>query len=168
MFKSLLSKKKLQEGFTIIEVMIVLAIAGLILVVVLVAIPQLQRNQRNNARQALLARIVAEVSNYAGNNNGQIPADSVNNGAGNLGNPAVAQTTSFAGRYLSGIDVNDPSTGASVAFVSGNPTAVGQIGYDIANECGVDGSLSGLSGQNRKFAMRTYLEGGTIYCLDNN
>ena len=49
--------KKDQKGFTIIEVMIVLAIAGLIIAVVLVAVPQLQRNQRNNARKSILSRI---------------------------------------------------------------------------------------------------------------
>jgi prepilin-type N-terminal cleavage/methylation domain-containing protein len=42
--------KKRNEGFTIIEVMIVLAIAGLIMLVVFLAVPALQRNSRNTQR----------------------------------------------------------------------------------------------------------------------
>lgn len=65
--------KKLQkrdEGFTIIEVLIVLAIAGLILAVVLIAVPNLQRNQRNAARKDEVSRILTAASNYVANNNG--------------------------------------------------------------------------------------------------
>lgn len=69
MFKNLL-KKRNQSGFTIIEVMIVLAIAGLILVVVLIAVPQLQRNQRNSARKADAARVASTAGNIVANNNG--------------------------------------------------------------------------------------------------
>lgn len=46
-----------EDGFTIIEVMIVLAVAGLIMAIVLVAIPQLQRSQRNTSRKDTLGRI---------------------------------------------------------------------------------------------------------------
>jgi prepilin-type N-terminal cleavage/methylation domain-containing protein len=41
---------KKADGFTIIEVMIVLAIAGLIMLVVFLAVPSLQRNSRNEPR----------------------------------------------------------------------------------------------------------------------
>ena len=40
-----------QEGFTIIEVMLVLAIAALIFLMVFVALPALQRGQRDTARK---------------------------------------------------------------------------------------------------------------------
>ena len=49
-----------------------LAIAALILVVVLVAIPQLQRNQRNSARQNDASRVVTSVQNWSANNNGRV------------------------------------------------------------------------------------------------
>ena len=45
----LLSKKN-QSGFTIIEVMIVLAIAGVIMLAIFLAVPALQRNSRNTQR----------------------------------------------------------------------------------------------------------------------
>jgi prepilin-type N-terminal cleavage/methylation domain-containing protein len=65
--------KKRTEGFTIIEVMIVIAIAGLILLIVFLAIPALQRNSRNTQRKNEAGAIVAAVNEYSNNNNGQIP-----------------------------------------------------------------------------------------------
>lgn len=41
---------KKDDGFTIVEVMIVLAIAGLIILIVFLAVPALQRNSRNTQR----------------------------------------------------------------------------------------------------------------------
>ncbi len=57
-------------GFTIIEVLIVLAIAALILLVVFLAVPALQRSQRNSARKNDAARVAASVVEYTSNNNG--------------------------------------------------------------------------------------------------
>lgn len=65
--------KKLTQGFTIIEVLIVLAIAGLILAIVFLAVPALQRNSRNNAIRSDSANILAGVNEYISNNNGQMP-----------------------------------------------------------------------------------------------
>lgn len=60
-------------GFTIIEVLIVLAIAGLIMVVVFLAVPALQRSSRNNALGADANNILTGIGNYVGNNNGSTP-----------------------------------------------------------------------------------------------
>lgn len=59
------------EGFTIIEVMIVLAIAGLILLIVFLAVPALQRNQRNTARRTEAGRLGAAANEWKANNSGQ-------------------------------------------------------------------------------------------------
>src|SRR5690242_13565320 len=61
------------KGFTIIEVLIVLAIAGLILAIVFLAVPQLQRNSRDNQRQNVGTRLAAELNTYSGNNQGSYP-----------------------------------------------------------------------------------------------
>jgi prepilin-type N-terminal cleavage/methylation domain-containing protein len=79
MFKKL--KDSRSEGFTIIEVMIVLAIAGLIILIVLLAIPALQRNGRNTAMKNDASAIAASVSEYASNNNGTLPTVVVPNGS---------------------------------------------------------------------------------------
>ena len=58
------------SGFTIIEVLIVLAIAGLIMAVVLLAVPGLQRSQANTAARTDASHIAAATSNWSANNNG--------------------------------------------------------------------------------------------------
>jgi len=71
----MLSKlKKENRGFTIIEVMIVLAIAGLILLVVLLAVPALQRNSRNTTIKNDASALAAGFSEYESNNDGALPA----------------------------------------------------------------------------------------------
>ena len=60
-------------GFTIIEVLIVLAIAGLIMVVVFLAVPTLQRSGRNNALNTNANNIFTGVNSYLSNNNGTMP-----------------------------------------------------------------------------------------------
>lgn len=65
-------KHKLYEGFTIIEVVLVLAIAGLIFLMVFLALPALQRSQRDAQRKRDIAVIRAAVENYRSNNKGDI------------------------------------------------------------------------------------------------
>ena len=62
-----------QEGFTIIEVMLVLAIAALIFLMVFVALPALQRGQRDTARKNDVQNIAAAVTQYTSNNRGKFP-----------------------------------------------------------------------------------------------
>lgn len=69
-----LKRMKSEKGFTIIEVLIVLAIAGLILVIVFLAVPALQRSQRNNGRQAEASRLASAITNFTANNSGTAPA----------------------------------------------------------------------------------------------
>ena len=69
-----LQQQKSSEGFTIIEVMIVLAIAGLIILIVLLAVPALQRNGRNTAIKNDVTAIAAGISTYASDNEGKAPA----------------------------------------------------------------------------------------------
>ena len=65
--------KKRKDGFTIIEVMIVLAIAGLIMLIVFLAVPALQRTARNTQRKNDASAIAAAVANYIDNNGGTLP-----------------------------------------------------------------------------------------------
>ena len=54
-------------GFTIIEVLIVLAIAGFILMVVFIAVPNLSRAGRNHTRKEAVNYIAAQLNLYYGN-----------------------------------------------------------------------------------------------------
>ncbi len=76
--------KKLQqrkEGFTIIEVLIVLAIAGLIMLVVFLAVPALQRNSRNTQYRNEASRILGAYNETSSNNAGSVLAASVSTSA---------------------------------------------------------------------------------------
>jgi prepilin-type N-terminal cleavage/methylation domain-containing protein len=66
-------KRSESKGFTIIEVMIVLAIAGLILLIVFLAVPALQRTARNTQRKNDVSAVAAAVANFESNNGGSLP-----------------------------------------------------------------------------------------------
>ena len=62
-----------KKGFTLIEVIIVLAIAALIMVVVFNSVGGAQRSQRDSQRRTDLGYLVSQLEQYAGNNNGDYP-----------------------------------------------------------------------------------------------
>ncbi len=70
-----------KQGFTIIEVVLVLAIAGLIFLMVFVALPSLQRSQRDTARRNDMSRVDTALTQYMTNHqsskNGHLPAEGV-------------------------------------------------------------------------------------------
>ena len=65
---------KAKKGFTIIEVVLVLAIAGLIFLMVFVALPALQRSQRDTQRRDDMARFLSQLQQYQANNRNKVPA----------------------------------------------------------------------------------------------
>lgn len=70
-------QKRKESGFTIVEVMIVLAIAGLVILIVFLAVPALQRNSRNAQRTNDIASIGGALAEYSSNTNGALPATNV-------------------------------------------------------------------------------------------
>ena len=62
------SNIKSKQGFTIIEVVLVLAIAGLIFLMVFVALPALQRSQRDTQRRNDMSRVDTSLVQYQTNN----------------------------------------------------------------------------------------------------
>lgn len=75
MIQKLKSKQGLrgESGFTIIEVLIVLAIAGLIMLIVFLAVPALNRNSHNNQYRNEASQLLAATSEFINNNNGNMP-----------------------------------------------------------------------------------------------
>ena len=71
-------KKRSEGGFTIIEVLIVLAIAGLIMLIVFLAVPALQRNSRNTQRKNDVSALVGAAQEYINNNSGAMPTSAAN------------------------------------------------------------------------------------------
>lgn len=66
--------RKQTQGFTIIEVLIVLAIAGLIILIVFLAVPALQRNSRNTRVRNDASKALGAIQETANNNNGTLAA----------------------------------------------------------------------------------------------
>ena len=66
---SKLKSVKREEGFTIIEVLIVLAIGTLIILAVLLAVPALQRNQQNSQRKTEASRVSSAAVQYIADGN---------------------------------------------------------------------------------------------------
>lgn len=67
------SLAKNKQGFTIIEVVLVLAIAALIFLMVFIALPALQRNQRDTARKNVASKVASAVTSFQSNNRGNNP-----------------------------------------------------------------------------------------------
>jgi prepilin-type N-terminal cleavage/methylation domain-containing protein len=65
--------KSKREGFTIIEVIIVLVIGAVIMLAVFLVVPQLQASQRNTRRQQYARQLLTAVQQYVSNNNGNVP-----------------------------------------------------------------------------------------------
>lgn len=61
------------DGFTIIEVIIVLAIVSLIILIVFIAVPTLRKNSSNHARRNDAARLASLVNDFMIANGGSQP-----------------------------------------------------------------------------------------------
>ena len=95
-----MSKRQIQTkaGFTIIEVVLVLAIAGLIFMMVFLALPALQRAQRDTQRSDDIARLQAAINSYQANNRGRLPSDQPEVVVGETTKAAV-KTTNNDGKW---------------------------------------------------------------------
>ena len=151
MLKNLLRKRS-EKGFTIIEVMIVLAIAGLILVVVLVAVPQLQRNQRNSARRNDASRVATAVSNWVSNNNGAV----FTSGTGNVNETAVINDLGNVSQYVLTTATLDVATGTQGAL--NNLTNIRVV---TGAQCGANGASTATGAAPRQFVVQYATENST-------
>ena len=128
---SKLKKSNSEKGFTIIEVMIVLAIAGLILLIVFLAVPALQRSSRNTQRKTDVGRIGAAATTVVSNLNGQ----AVTTGAGgNFTGGATGTVTVEAGSlgFYQGANINTASVSTT------NATSDQQVVVVYGFKCGTN------------------------------
>jgi prepilin-type N-terminal cleavage/methylation domain-containing protein len=113
-------KKLDKRGFTIIEVLIVLAIAGLILLVVFLAVPALQRNSRNTQAKQAAAAILSSVNEYSANNNGTMPAYVAVAANGDISVGPAAATAVVTGKtqggFTASVSTTAPTSGTTGAF----------------------------------------------------
>jgi prepilin-type N-terminal cleavage/methylation domain-containing protein len=168
-----MNKIKKEKGFTIIEVVLVLAIAGLIFLMVFIALPSLQKSQRDAQRKSDLSRIQTQITAYANNNRGAVPSSLITT-SGTPSRSFVQKYLSGASASVSGTDFADPATGSGYTFLAaGNAPAVfaagssAQIGYQAGRVCGTDGTFTATGASARSYALLIALESqSTPFCLD--
>lgn len=163
-----MSKQELkQKGFTIIEVVLVLAIAALIFLMVFIALPALQRSQRDTQRKDDLSRVQTAITNYQGNNRNKLPATDDWNDTFTT-NYLKAGSDSFtdpSGKDYTFTADSDPTKTPNVRDMTDAGQANVRIFYAVGYTC--DGeSLTGGQG-TRKIALRMVLEGGGVSCISN-
>jgi prepilin-type N-terminal cleavage/methylation domain-containing protein len=183
-----LKKSNSEKGFTIIEVMIVLAIAGLILLIVFLAVPALQRSSRNTQRKNDAAAMAGSVANYISNNNGSLPASVGKNASTSIlevctgGGAAVGGSAVCTGNveqaklgfFLdSGVHVvTIPAAGTT--FTSAAAWAAGSVTVDtatIALKGTCDTATAGKVNYSSRsavivFATETGSGNGTVQCTE--
>ncbi len=152
------------KGFTIIEVVLVLAIAGLIFLMVFTALPALQRSQRDTARKSDVSTVASTVTSYTGNNRGAFP------GSGTTALPVTSGTTGFAG-YLGSLSSNTTAVTVATAGTLTATPADGTITVTQKTKCGTSSPTSQalVVGTTRQFTVVTKLESGNgaYFCQDS-
>lgn len=162
MFKKL---KEQSRGFTIIEVLIVLAIAGLIMVIVFLAVPSLQRSSRNNQIRNDASVTLGYINEWASNNNGALPVAVCTPGDSGdfyLSRDATCNTSdTLGGKIRGGI----PATSGTANPPSGTIQA---IVVGLNRKCASSAISSSTS--NRAFAVGFNVEtagGDTPQCIES-
>ena len=134
-------KSNKEQGFTIIEVVLVLAIAGLIFLTVFLALPALQRSQRDNARRQDVGNVVSAIQSYMSDNNAL---------------PATGTSAAFASYYGGATSMAQATSG--VTFGASASATNTLIAITTDTDC------SGTAG-SRKAAVSIKLEtSGAVYC----
>ena len=138
--------KQRENGFTIIEVVLVLAIAGLIFLAVFIALPQLQRSQRDSTRKSDVGRLIAGINQYTANEGNGIPPASA----------AAMETAVITGGYVD--DFGAYTIGA------GAPSSEDEVQYLPSAEC--VGVVATAGASNRAYAVVVGQENGPNYCQE--
>lgn len=149
-------QKRKESGFTIIEVLIVLAIAGLIMLIVFLAVPALQRNSRNTQRKNDISRVGTAANDFVSNNNGTLPSTSgdvttITSSAGTLGQYSASNVSLASGAQ------------SALSAATGSNSMVIVTGA----KCGTSGAT--VAGQTRQMAIQYMVESSSSFtpvCTD--
>jgi prepilin-type N-terminal cleavage/methylation domain-containing protein len=146
---------KRNQGFTIIEVLIVLAIAGIIMLIVFLAVPALQRNSRNTQRRTDVANYLSAVAEWQANNAGKVPTAAADltgaNGVNSLAklgfyNPAPTTVVTGAQATALNVDTLQYVQGAQCSTVTVGQTVAGTP-KQVAARFAVEGSAGAAIAQ---------------------
>ena len=141
-----------KKGFTIIEVVLVLAIAGLIFLMVFLALPALQRSQRDTQRKQDVAMVVTALHNWKANNQGR--------GYASMGNSVLTPLT----------DPNEEQkkygVNKSVEPIENSPLN-SYISFDLKSGQNKNDSSSSLSLNTKIVTTSVYTTNVTLFRIDS-
>jgi len=140
----MISLKKRQSGFTIVELLIVIIVIGILATLVIVTFTGIQQKARNNQRQTDVAAVASHVEAFNAQN-GYYPS------------LADLQSATFLSTSLKGLDPEslvDPKGGAVAAAASA--TAYGYVADGCTNT-----TVTSATNQCTGFTMTANLEGTT-------
>ena len=152
--------QKNEKGFSIIEVVLVLAIAALIFLMVFIALPALQKSQRDNARKQDASNVASALNTYKGNKRGKLPVTG-ETGAGSFGE--------FKTNYVQELGQIDPaevtekekSANATAAAITKDSLSIDGMNVVLGERC--DGTDS-----SRAASVYVHLEASdAIVCTDS-
>jgi prepilin-type N-terminal cleavage/methylation domain-containing protein len=141
MLQRLLKQRDREKGFTLIEIVLVLAIASLIMVIVFLAVAGAQRARRDSQRQSDAGRALAGVESCASNNNGQYAN-------------CLSSAQIITANYFSGTGPG----GTAYSVVAGAPSADGQLQVQSPGACPTAGGT---------VSVKVWQEAGAVYCVHN-
>lgn len=158
------------KGFTIIEVVLVLAIAGLIFLMVFIALPALQRSQRDSARKSEVGTVVSSIQSYMSNNRNAIPTatqitqyvtGSTTETTLESGTTVTVEETSYNGTTVTPIaDILGSGSGATLSQ--------DQIKVWFGYKCEGSDLIRGTTKQaSVVVALESGPSTGSIYCQNN-
>ena len=157
--KYIMKTHQKEKGFTIIEVVLVLAIAGLIFMMVFIALPALQRSQRDTQRKNDISRLNTALASYESNNRGDIPK-------------TAAEWATFVTGYVrtAGDTFVDPNGEDYIVTTTATlPTTFKDtepyIIVTLNAKCNGESVATGQG--SRKVALQMKLEGSGTVCVNN-
>ena len=150
-------KKVNNKGFSIIEVLIVLAIAGLIMLVVFLAVPALRLNAANGARQNDASRVSSAITDCLSNRNGVLLS------CDTFKDPDVAATSTYEVELgqLSQLQIGN-TTNAATALAAAQPAATAHGACNTAansaeNWCVLSVSSTAATANTQVAAAQTWV-----------
>jgi prepilin-type N-terminal cleavage/methylation domain-containing protein len=132
-----------KKGFTLIEVVLVLAIGGLIFLLAFVAFQQVSTNRRDTQRRADASRVLAELQNYKADNNRYPQGIVVGAGYGPwaLGGLADSDTKIFFNSYMKGAEFKAPSGNVYGVYAHSSATSLNQFITGVSTNDTARGSV---------------------------
>jgi prepilin-type N-terminal cleavage/methylation domain-containing protein len=144
---------KNSKGFTLIEIVVVIAIAALILAAILIFVPQAQKSQRDSDRRSAAAKTVSKLTECASNQNGALCTTT-----GKFGSAGTLYSAGITGPG------GTPYTMTFSALAGGAPGAAGG-GPANGASCSTSTTMTiyanGTGGQYAEVCLEA--GGGTVY-----